>query len=93
MQTFRVRPTSAITLALAIAGTALVADGGPAHRVSSDLYGVSGGNVNDSSRRFCCSGTLGSLVSDGSALYILSNNHVLARSDAAAPARMSRSPA
>ena len=80
MQTFRVRPTSAIALALAIAGTALVADGGPAHRLSSELYGVSGGNINDRSRAFCCSGTLGALVSDGSALYILSNNHVLARS-------------
>jgi hypothetical protein len=46
-----------------------------------DNYGASGGNVNDSSRRFCCSGTLGSLVTDGKADYILSNNHVLADSD------------
>jgi hypothetical protein len=44
-------------------------------------YGVSGGNVNDISKRFCCSGTLGSLVTDGSNDYILSNNHILADSD------------
>jgi len=44
-------------------------------------YGASGGNINDISRRFCCSGTLGSLVTDGSTDYILSNNHVLADSD------------
>jgi hypothetical protein len=44
-------------------------------------YGSSGGNINDISRRFCCSGTLGSLVTDGNADYILSNNHVLADSD------------
>ncbi|HEU5400385.1 MAG TPA: hypothetical protein VFU86_03455, partial [Terriglobales bacterium] len=47
--------------------------------------GTSGGNVNDASRAFCCSGTLGSLVSKGGVQYILSNNHVLARSDQAAP--------
>jgi hypothetical protein len=44
-------------------------------------YGSSGGNVNDISKRFCCSGTLGSLVTDGANDYILSNNHVLADSD------------
>src|SRR5256885_9855843 len=47
-------------------------------------FGVSGGNINDISRRFCCSGTLGSLVSNGTTQYILSNNHVLARTDQAA---------
>jgi Peptidase family S64 len=53
------------------------ADGGPIHRVRNMRFGVSGGNVNDSTRRFCCSGTLGALVTDGSNSYILSNNHVL----------------
>jgi hypothetical protein len=48
-------------------------------------FGVSGGNVNDITRAFCCSGTLGSLVSAGGTQYILSNNHVLARQDQAAP--------
>jgi hypothetical protein len=47
--------------------------------------GTSGGNVNDISKAFCCSGTLGSLVTAGGTQYILSNNHVLARSDQASP--------
>ena len=49
------------------------------------LLGTSGGNALDSSTvsgtTFCCGGTIGSLVSRGGKLYILSNNHVLARSD------------
>ena len=45
--------------------------------------GTSGGNIHDASRRFCCSGTLGSLVTKGGVQYILSNNHVLADADAA----------
>ena len=47
-------------------------------------FGVSGGNVNDITHAFCCSGTLGSLVAAGSTQYILSNDHVLARQDQAA---------
>jgi hypothetical protein len=43
--------------------------------------GTSGGNVNDVTRAFCCSGTLGSLVTKGGVQYILSNNHVLARTN------------
>lgn len=52
--------------------------------------GTSGGNGNDSIVNTqahtitCCGGTLGSLVTRGSTQYILSNNHVLARSDVAA---------
>lgn len=60
-----------------------LADNGPNHRVRNLHLGVSGGNVNDATRRFCCSGTLGALVSDGTNRYILSNNHVLARADQA----------
>ena len=60
-----------------------LADGGANHRTRNQHLGVSGGNVNDASRSFCCSGTLGSLITDGSTQYILSNNHVLARSDQA----------
>jgi hypothetical protein len=49
--------------------------------------GTSGGNVNDSNisgkTTICCGGTLGSLVTRGGTQFILSNNHVLARSDAA----------
>ena len=51
--------------------------------------GTSGGNLNDfvlsKKTETCCSGTLGSLVTDGSTLFILSNSHVLARSGAATP--------
>ena len=61
-----------------------LADGGANHRVRNLHLGVSGGNVNDASARFCCSGTLGALVTNGINSYILSNNHVLARSDSAA---------
>jgi len=53
------------------------ADGGPNHQVRNTRFGVSGGNVNDSTRRFCCSGTLGALLTDGATNYVLSNNHVL----------------
>jgi len=58
-------------------GTPLLADGGANHRVRNLHFGVSGGNVEDISRRFCCSGTLGSLVQANGTQYILSNNHVL----------------
>jgi hypothetical protein len=59
------------------------ADGGPNHRVRNLRLGVSGGNINDATRRFCCSGTLGALVTNGAAQFILSNNHVLARGNQA----------
>ena len=60
-----------------------LADGGANHQVRNLNFGVSGGNVNDITKRFCCSGTLGALVTDGTRQFILSNNHVLGRSDAA----------
>lgn len=63
--------------------TAGLADGGANHQKRNQHFGVSGGNVNDASRSFCCSGTLGALVTDGTNQYILSNNHVLARGDQA----------
>ncbi|MDP9147779.1 MAG: S1 family peptidase, partial [Acidobacteriota bacterium] len=44
--------------------------------------GTSGGNVGDTSANHCCSGTLGALLTRNGTLYVLSNNHVLARSDA-----------
>ena len=47
--------------------------------------GTSGGNASDliisAGRGGCCSGTLGSLVSRGGNFYILSNNHVLDKTD------------
>jgi hypothetical protein len=49
--------------------------------------GTSGSNANDTSTQanliYCCGGTLGSLVVRNGTYYILSNNHVLARSDSA----------
>ena len=54
------------------------------YQTLNNSYGVSGGNINDITRSFCCSGTLGSLVTGGGTLYVLSNNHVLARQDRAA---------
>lgn len=44
--------------------------------------GTSGGNIKDSSFLYCCGGTLGSLVKDAAGKqYILSNNHVLAKTN------------
>jgi len=40
--------------------------------------GTSGGNATDSANGYCCSGTLGALVTDGTIQYILSNTHVFA---------------
>jgi hypothetical protein len=46
------------------------------------MLGSSGGNVNDLVVGVaCCGGTLGSLLTRGGTQYILSNNHVLAKSD------------
>ena len=55
------------------------------HQSRTTSFGTSGGNVNNISSAFCCSGTLGALVTDGSKQYILSNNHVLADADQASP--------
>ena len=67
----------------------VLADSGPNHQVKQALpisLGTSGGNVQDITRRFCCSGTLGALVADSSnTQFILSNNHVLADTDTATP--------
>lgn len=58
-------------------------------QLSPMLLGSSGGNNNDFDARGdtivdCCSGTLGALVEDANGTrYLLSNNHVLARSDQA----------
>jgi hypothetical protein len=80
-----------ITLVLVVANPSgvrllhpLTASAAP-DQFSGTPFGVSGGNVKDISALFCCSGTLGSLVTDGTTagLFILSNNHVLARADAA----------
>lgn len=43
--------------------------------------GTSGGNINDISILYCCGGTLGALVQATDIQYILSTNHVLARTN------------
>lgn len=86
MVRFRTALIALTVLAFLVSGSLLapsLADGGANHRRRNQHLGVSGGNVNDASKAFCCSGTLGALVTDGSNQYILSNNHVLARSDKA----------
>jgi hypothetical protein len=45
--------------------------------------GVSGGNSKDFAYPYCCSGTLGGLVTDGVKKYVLSNQHVFAGDQAA----------
>jgi hypothetical protein len=78
-----VRRLSLIRLGILIMSVVpLLADNGPAHQAAQTppvKLGTSGGNVNDITHAFCCSGTLGSLVTKGGVGYILSNSHVLAR--------------
>jgi hypothetical protein len=64
--------------------TTLSFAGNTAQQKAPIQLGTSGSNVKDINTSFCCTGTLGSLVKDSSGnLYILSNNHVLARANAA----------
>src|SRR5215468_10995521 len=74
---------TAIWLVLFCWGATLGFAGNTAQQKKPIKLGTSGSNVNDINASFCCTGTLGSLVKDtGGNLYILSNNHVLARSNA-----------
>jgi hypothetical protein len=55
--------------------------GGADHKARQERpiqLGVSGGNAGDLANGYCCSGTLGALVTDGQKQYILSNTHVFA---------------
>ena len=70
-------------LALVFCGITLGFAANTAQQAPPIKLGTSGSNVKDINSSFCCTGTLGSLVKDKSGiLYILSNNHVLARSNA-----------
>ena len=67
---------------LILSSVAAFADGGAAHQAAQAApvkLGTSGGNILDRSNAFCCSGTLGALVTKGGLGYVLSNSHVLAR--------------
>lgn len=81
------KPLLLSTITLVLIPLTILGDSGPAHRIDQPFpiqLGTSGGNINDSSKAFCCGGTLGSLVQDaGGVQYILSNNHVLARTNRA----------
>jgi hypothetical protein len=79
----RVRVLVILPSLLAVGAGMLMAQTNP-HQSRSTSFGTSGGNINDISKAFCCSGTLGSLVSSSGGQYILSNNHVLADADQAA---------
>ncbi len=71
-------------LVLVFWGATLGFAGNTAQQTPPIKLGTSGSNVKDINNSFCCTGTLGSVVKDASGnQYILSNNHVLARSNAA----------
>jgi hypothetical protein len=69
------------------AATVVVVPGNQSAQAAPIELGSSGSNANDSNTSgqtiTCCGGTLGSLVALNGTQYILSNNHILARSDAA----------
>jgi hypothetical protein len=77
---------STLALVLGSAGYAQQATGKPvrggndhtARQARPIQLGVSGGNSGDLANGYCCSGTLGALVTDGQKQYILSNTHVFA---------------
>lgn len=75
-----------LTSLFAVAVLLLWADSGANHQIEQSppiQMGTTGGNINDISSAFCCSGTLGSLITVGGVDHILSNNHVLARTNKA----------
>jgi hypothetical protein len=74
---------TAVSVANSAAATATVTVIAPNQKAQTGavLLGSSGGNISDTNNGFCCAGTLGSLVSLNGTSYILSNNHVLAKSD------------
>jgi Peptidase family S64 len=86
---FGIRLLIIVMFALLLSSPRLInkgsADGGANHQGRNLHFGVSGGNVNDITKRFCCAGTLGALVTDGANSYVLSNNHVLGLSGNASP--------
>ena len=79
----KIRLFASIVGTAAILGAPLLVQAANPYQSRHMNFGVSGGNVNDVSSAYCCSGTLGSLVHAGTTQYVLSNNHVLARQDQA----------
>jgi hypothetical protein len=68
-----------------LAGFAAIAASPPheAKQTPPIKLGTSGGQIDDASSAYCCSGTLGAAVLRDGVLCILSNNHVLARAGSA----------
>jgi hypothetical protein len=91
--TMDTNPTTVTVMAVSQADTAvngsstvtILPDNANSQSLPVEL-GTTGSNakdfVNKAGAITCCGGTLGSLVTRGGSLFILSNNHVLARSDA-----------
>lgn len=80
----RAAPFTLSLCALVLSAGLLSADTGANHQASQlrpIQLGSSGGNINDRSKAWCCSGTLGALVTKDGIQYVLSNNHVLARTN------------
>lgn len=82
--------TATVSSATANASLEVVYPNGNAAAESVPVkMGTSGGNstdfVDSGGTRTCCSGTLGSIVMKGGVPFILSNNHVLDKSDQGAP--------
>jgi hypothetical protein len=76
-----------VALLLGSAGSAQQAAAGKPSKGNTDhkarqqrpiQLGVSGGNSGDLANGYCCSGTLGALVTNGTQQFILSNTHVFA---------------
>jgi hypothetical protein len=68
----------------AASGTAMVGISATSNQSKQSTpvkLGTSGGNISDHNGNSCCGGTLGSLLTRNGVQYILSNNHVLAKSD------------
>jgi hypothetical protein len=88
MKTFVSSRGSILTIAF-VCAFPLLTQAANLYQTRNTHLGVSGSIVNDISSAFCCGGTLGSLVkrvlTTGTTYYILSNNHILARQDQAAP--------
>ena len=88
--TLTVTAVAQVNTAATASSTVTIVPGNQNQQSAPIELGTSGGNGNDSITNTqdhtitCCGGTLGSLVTQGGTQYILSNNHVLAKSDTAA---------
>jgi hypothetical protein len=83
MVKIKIRSLASILMAVFVCTPLLMQAANPYQSRNTHL-GVSGSNVQDISTAFCCGGTLGSLLTDSTNRFILSNNHILAREDQAA---------